>query len=183
MAFDIKLFVKRVYNRIYTPIRKKEMLHCGDDVAFSPYDSEIYYPSLWCGSHVHIGPGADFVATLSKIIIRDHVVFGPKVSIRGGDHRFDIPGRWIDEVKDADKLPENDADVVFEGDNWIGMNVTILKGVTVGFGSIIAAGAVVTRPVPPMSIVAGVPARVISTRFKGDKSLQDKHLKLLNELK
>ena len=46
---------------------------------------------------------------------------------------------------------------------WIGMNVTILKGVNVGEGSIIAAGSVVTNNVPAHSIVAGVPAKVIKS--------------------
>lgn len=163
--FDIKQLIKRLYNKVYCPIYKKRMLHCGSDVFFSPYDSVFTYENMYVGNHVSIGYHADFVATRSKIIIGDHTVFGPHVSIRGGDHRFDIPGRFIDTIKDEEKLPENDADVVFEGDNWIGMNSTILKGVTIGFGSVIAAGSVVTKDVPMYSIVGGVPAKVIKTRF------------------
>ena len=167
--FDIRLFVKRAYNKIYIPQCKKRMLSCGKDVFFSPCDSIITYESLYVGNHVSIGYHADFVATRSKIIIGDHVVFGPHVSIRGGDHRFDIPGRYIDSIKDEDKLPQNDADVIFEGDNWIGMNATILKGVTVGFGSVVAAGAVVTKSIPPYSVAGGVPAKVIKQRFTRDQ--------------
>ena len=163
--FDIRLFVKRVYNKIYIPIFKKKMIHCGSNVTFSPVNSVFTYESMYVGNNVSIGYHADFVATRSKIIIGDHVVFGPHVSIRGGDHRFDIPGRYIDSIKDEDKLPQNDADVVFEGDNWIGMNVTILKGVTIGFGSIVAAGSVVTKSIPSYSIAGGVPARVLKQRF------------------
>ena len=44
---------------------------------------------------------------------------------------------------------------------WIGSNSTILKGVTIGEGSVVAAGAVVTKDVPPMTVVAGVPAKVM----------------------
>lgn len=170
--FDIRLFIKRVYNKIYIPIYKKRMLHCGSNVHFSPVDSVFTYESMSVGDNVSIGYHADFVATRSKIIIGDHVVFGPHVSIRGGDHRFDIPGRYIDSIKDEDKLPQNDADVVFEGDNWVGMNVTVLKGVTIGFGSILAAGAVVTKSVPPYSIVGGVPATVIRKRFSDEEIVQ-----------
>jgi maltose O-acetyltransferase len=165
---DIKDFIKRVYNKLYIPVYKRRMSHCGEDVHFSPCDSVFTYESLSVGNHVSIGYHADFVATRSKIVIGDHVIFGPHVSIRGGDHRFDIPGRYIDSIKDDEKLPENDADVVFEGDNWIGMNSTILKGVTVGFGSIIAAGSVVTHSIPPYSVAGGVPARVIRNRFNDD---------------
>ena len=105
----------------------------------------MYYPTLYVGNHVSIGYNADFVASRSKIIIKDHVVFGPHVSIRGGDHRVDIVGRFVDTVRDDEKLPENDQDVIFEGDNWIGMNSTILKGVTIGRGCIVAAIALLVE--------------------------------------
>jgi|SRR5436190_2576008 acetyltransferase-like isoleucine patch superfamily enzyme len=54
--------------------------------------------------------------------------------------------------------------IVLEGENWIGANVTIIGGVTIGRGSIIAAGAVVTEDIPPYSIAGGVPAKVIKSR-------------------
>lgn len=154
------------------------MIRCGDRVFFSPCNSVITYQSMDVGNNVSIGYHADFVATRSKIIIGDHVVFGPHVSIRGGDHTFDIPGRYIDSIEDDEKLPQNDADVIFEGDNWIGMNAVILKGVTIGYGSIIAAGAVVSNSVPPFAIVGGVPARVIRYRFNEDDI--KKHIDILN---
>ena len=56
------------------------------------------------------------------------------------------------------------ADVVIEDDCWIGCNVTVLSGVTIGRGSIVAAGAVVNKDVPPYSIVGGVPARLLKPR-------------------
>lgn len=170
--FDIKIILKRIYNKLYTNRFKKMMLHCGEEVYFSPVDSVFTYESMDVGNHVSIGYHADFIATKSKIIIRDHVMFGPHVSIRGGDHRFDIPGRYIDTIKDHEKLPQNDADVVFEGDNWIGMNTTILKGVTIGYGSVIAAGSVVNKSIPPYSIAGGVPAKVLRARFSEDEIAQ-----------
>ena len=78
---------------------------------------------------------------------------------------LNIVGKFVDQVYDDMKLPENDEDVIFEGDNWIGMNVTILKGVTIGRGCIVAAGAVVNKSTPPYSIVGGIPAKVLKMRF------------------
>lgn len=82
-------------------------------------------------------------------------------------------------VTNAEKRPEDDRDIVFEGDNWIGANATILRGVTVGRGAIIAAGAVVTKDVPPYSVCGGVPARCLKMRFDAD-TLQ-KHINVLKQ--
>jgi galactoside O-acetyltransferase len=56
-----------------------------------------------------------------------------------------------------------DAPVTIEDDVWIGAGAVVLPGVTVGRGSIVAAGAVVTADVPPLTVVAGVPARTLRT--------------------
>jgi acetyltransferase-like isoleucine patch superfamily enzyme len=64
------------------------------------------------------------------------------------------------------KRPGDDLGVTIEDDVWIGAQAIVLRGVTVGRGSIVGAGAVVKKSVPPYSIVAGVPARVI--RFRWD---------------
>ncbi|MGH8817844.1 MAG: CatB-related O-acetyltransferase [Achromobacter pestifer] len=67
-------------------------------------------------------------------------------------------------LRNGDRLPEQLA-VVIGNDVWIGANVVIRSGVTVGDGAVCAAGAVVTRDVQPYSIVGGVPARPIRKRF------------------
>jgi maltose O-acetyltransferase len=155
--------------KLYRKMQKRNILtkfaSVGNDFHFSPDGSHFYYENIHIGNHVSIGYNADFVASRSRIIIGDHVVFAPHVSIRGGDHRFDIVGRYIDSITDSEKVPENDQDVVIEGDNWIGMNVTILKGVTIGRGTVVAAGAVVIKSIPPYSICGGIPARVLKKRF------------------
>ena len=91
------------------------------------------------------------------------MIFGPHPTIITGDHRIDVIGKYIMDSKE--KLPENDAPVIIEDDVWTGANVTILKGVTIGRGSVIAAGAVVTKSFPPYSIIGGVPAKLIKMRF------------------
>jgi len=68
------------------------------------------------------------------------------------------------------------AAVIIEDDVWIGTNAIVLPGVRVGRGSIVGAGAVVVRDVPPMTVVAGVPARVVrrlddSQRMEGSKKI------------
>jgi len=64
----------------------------------------------------------------------------------------------------TDKLPDNDLPVIIEDDVWIGANAVILKGVTLRRGSIVAAGAIVTKSFPPYSVIDGVPARLLKMR-------------------
>tara|TARA_A100001391_G_C5079914_1_gene279860 strand:- start:4151 stop:4474 length:324 start_codon:yes stop_codon:yes gene_type:complete len=71
-------------------------------------------------------------------------------------------------VRDHEKRAEDDLGVVIEDDVWVGTRAVILHGVTVGRGSIVAAGAIVTKDVPRYSIVAGVPAQVIKYRWSAD---------------
>jgi acetyltransferase-like isoleucine patch superfamily enzyme len=68
-----------------------------------------------------------------------------------------------------DKSPEDDQPIVIEDDVWIGYRAIVLKGVTVGRGSVVGAGSVVTRDVPRYAIVAGVPARKVGVRFSEDE--------------
>ena len=70
------------------------------------------------------------------------------------------------------KNPDDDKDVIIEGDSWFGINVTILSGVTIGRGSVVAAGAVVNKSCPPYSIIGGVPAKVLKFRFTIDEVLE-----------
>lgn len=167
-----KLFVKfvslfkRFYIRMLKICKKQEFAKCGKNLVFNPENSDFIYSHIFIGNDVHIGPKACFMSSVANIYIGNKVVFGPNVSIRGGNHIFDIPGRFIHDFTDEDKRPNDDADIVIGEDVWIGTNVTILKGVNIGRGSIIAAGAVVTKSVPPYTIFGGIPAKKIGLRFK-----------------
>ena len=72
-----------------------------------------------------------------------------------------IVGRYIDTVTAGEKKSEYDQDVIIESNVWIGCNVTILKGVTIGDNAIVGAGSVVTKNVRPNTVVVGNPAKVI----------------------
>jgi acetyltransferase-like isoleucine patch superfamily enzyme len=123
------------------------------------------FAKIYVGNNVHLGVRPTLSATHSSIRIGNNVIFGPEVTIHGGNHRCDLIGRFISDVKECEKLPENDLDVVIDDDVWIGTKAIILHGVTVGRGVIVAAGAVVTKNVPPYNIVGGVPARTIKLRW------------------
>src|SRR5208283_305128 len=121
--------------------------------------------TIYVGNDVSLGLKPRLVAPRSQIRIGDKVFFGPEVTIRGGDHTASYLGRFMADIHDADKSPEDDKEVVIEDDVWVGTRAIILKGVTIGRGAIVAAGAVVTKSVLPYAIVGGVPARLIRFRW------------------
>lgn len=140
----------------------------GDAFNFDP-DGTYSYESIHVGDHVNLGTRPVMLATWGTIRIGNHVMFGPGVTIRGGNHRIDVVGRYMDSIREDEKRPEDDPGVVIEDDVWIGGNATILAGVRIGRGSVIAASAVVTKSVPPNSIAGGNPARVIRERFPAEE--------------
>lgn len=121
------------------------------------------FSTIRVGNDVYLGPGAILMASQSEIRIGNKVMFGPNVTIMAGDHNTLQVGKYMYDVKE--KLPENDLPVIIEDDVWIGTGAIILKGVTIGRGSVVAAGALVVKDVLAYSIVGGVPAKVIKMRF------------------
>jgi lysophospholipase L1-like esterase len=100
-------------------------------------------------------------------------MLGPRVSIVGGDHRFDRPGLPI--IFSGRPALEK---TIIEADVWIGAGAILLAGVRIGRGAIVAAGAVVTKDVAPYEVHGGVPARKIRERFANadDRELHDRML-------
>ncbi|MBC8560071.1 acyltransferase [Fumia xinanensis] len=166
-VYDLFQLFSRLLNKlIMNPIIKASFDTCGKDVAVGRRFRAYGISNIVAGNDIGLGEENLLMCTRAKIHIGDHVMTGPRVTMITGGHRYDIKERPMKSIGNEEKLPENDLDIILEGDNWIGANATILKGVTVGQGAVIAAGAVVTKDVLPYSIVAGVPAKMIKMRFE-----------------
>ena len=128
------------------------------------------WKNLVLGEYVTIGPRALIYCISSKVIFKKKIVVGPGLTIIAGDHNFTEVGKFI--CDQHHKSPEDDQDVIIESDVWIGCNVTLLSGVNIGRGSVVAAGAVVTKSFPPYSIIGGVPAKLIKFKWTIDEILE-----------
>jgi acetyltransferase-like isoleucine patch superfamily enzyme len=112
---------------------------------------------LEIGNNSNIGP-FNYIGCSGKITIGNNVMMSPGVSIYAENHNFS-----------SSTLPMKEQGVTvqfvnIQDDCWLASNCIILAGVTVGKGSVVAAGAVVTKDVAPYSVVAGSPAVVIKSR-------------------
>ena len=172
IVFKIGSFLQRIKNRYTISCFKQygENVHIDGACSLSARN-------ISCGNNVFIGPGACFVSLEAKIYIGNNVMFGPNVMIVTGNHRIDVIGKTMIEV--VEKEPENDLDVVIEDDVWIGMGVIILKGVTIGKGSVIGAGTILSRSIPPYSVVKAKMDYVITPRFS-EENLR-KHEEILRQ--
>ena len=112
---------------------------------------------LTMGDNSNIGP-YNYIGCSGKITIGNNVMLAPRVSIYAENHVFDHPELLIRDQGVEKK------EVIIEDDCWIAANSIILAGVTIGQGSVVAAGSVVTENVPAYSVVAGVPAKFIKSR-------------------
>ncbi len=116
---------------------------------------------------LHVGPGAITGSGItinldSDVILGKDVSIGPEVIIYTGTHPIG-PGSQR-------RLPDIMAKPVnIEGGCWVGLAAVILPGVTIGHGSVVAAGAVVTQDVPPNTYVEGNPAKVVKDLPWGDR--------------
>ena len=104
------------------------------------------------GDHTRIGLHNTIIG---PVTIGSHVNLAQGITITALNHNFDDSEKRIDQQGVTTK------EVVLEDDIWVGANAVILPGVTIGKHAVVAAGAIVTKDVPPHSLVAGVPAKVI----------------------
>lgn len=104
------------------------------------------------GDHTRIGLHNTIIG---PVTIGSHVNLAQGITVTALNHNFEDSDKRIDEQG------VSTAPVIIKDDIWIGANAVILPGVTIGNHSVVAAGAVVTKNVPPHSLVAGVPAKII----------------------
>lgn len=181
MIYNIIEKISRGWNRIIvSPMKKRELGACGENVCISRETKLYGAKNVFLGNSVTLGENNLLMSTRAKIKMGNHIMTGPNVSIITGNHRIDLIGRYMNTVRNDEKLPENDKDVIIEGDNWIGTGAIILNGVKIGIGAIVGGGAVVTKDVPPYAIVVGVPAKIIRYRFNEEEIIE--HEKLLSNI-
>lgn len=112
----------------------------------------------------------NFISYKGKLIVKKYAAIGAGCIIIPGDH---VPTVGVPQYL-AGKLHINDVDgeIVVGEDAWVGAGTILLSHCRIGRGAVVAAGAVVSKPVPPYAVAAGVPAKVIATRFSIEQIIE-----------
>ncbi|CCH00533.1 nodulation protein L [Fibrella aestuarina BUZ 2] len=120
-------------------------------VVFPPFHTN-FGRHIRLGKNVFINHACSFL-DIGGITIDDDVQIGPRVNLTSENHPLDP----------ADRQTLIPRPIVIKRNAWIGAGATILPGVTIGENAVVAAGAVVSRDVPPNTVVAGIPAKVVKS--------------------
>lgn len=120
---------------------------------WDPFNENSY---IKLGNKVFIGHGCEFVSN-EKIIIGNNCLIASNTTINSSGHEYKIS-------LNINAQPVTTAEIILEDDVWIGTSCVILQGVTIGTGSVVAAGSVVNKSIPANEVWAGVPAKFIKKR-------------------
>lgn len=159
-----------IFYKTYLGIKRSQFGYCHKSVVFNP--------PIWFGNkknvflyeNTNISSNSFISANNAKFIVKSNTAIAERLSVHTGNHAF-ISGKFITDVTEDIKPKGFDKDVIVESDVWIGCNVTLLAGVHIGRGAVVAAGAVVNKDVPPYAIVGGVPAKLIKFKWSIDEIL------------
>lgn len=142
-----------------------ENTQLGKGIQLTAWEKDLYNtfsPEIVIGNGCSIGDYSH-ISAINRISIGNNVLTGKFILISDNSH-----GNFSEEelrVSPAKRPLYSKGPIVIEDNVWIGEKATILANVTIGFGSIIGAGAVVTKSIPPYCIAAGNPARIIKKLY------------------
>lgn len=129
-----------------------------------------YLPNYRIGPHTYGTPEVYFYLNNADLVIGDYCSIASEVGIfLGGEHHpewvstYPFGALWREH--DHPGQPKSRGNVVIGNDVWFGRGATIMSGVTIGDGAVIAARALVVKDVPPYGVVGGNPAKLIRYRF------------------
>ena len=171
-----KHFGKNSHVGIYAELLGMEYISIGDRTGFADgatltawdeFDGRRYSPEIIIGDDCHFG-GWNHITAINRIEIGKGCLTGKWVTISDDSHGQ--TGMDDLEIAPAHRKLYSKGPVIIGDNVWIGDKATILAGVKIGDGAVIAANAVVTKDVPPYCVVAGVPARIIKQNVEHEGS-------------
>jgi acetyltransferase-like isoleucine patch superfamily enzyme len=158
--------LKKIRNRILTSLKWRKYtfgknFHAGRGVVLWAKESIVIGNNFYIGRYSQIECNAQIG---NNVILGNYVAFVGKY-----DHNYlqiGVPTRLASQIRDINYNWKGiDSKVIIEDDVWVGYGAIIMSGITIGEGSIVAAGSVVTKDIAPFSIVGGNPAKFIKNRF------------------
>ena len=157
---------------LYFNVDKSDFLECGENVLIE-YPIKVNRPKIvLVGNNVAIRGFATIITHTGKLILKNNIGISQKLTVVTGNHTTKPPlNKWQCDCNHSEE-GDIELDTTIEDDVWIGINVTLLPGVTIGRGAIIGACSVVSKSIPPYAIAVGNPCKVIKFKYTVDEILE-----------
>lgn len=159
-----------VFYKSFLGLRRSQFGFIADDVLLTPPITITNPKNVFLYGDNGLN-NAYIMTTNARFIMKPHSGAAEGLKVSTGNHPR-IVGRFYRSISEKDKPKGLDKDVIVESDVWLGRNVSLLAGVIIGRGSTVAAGAVVTKSIPPYCVCGGIPAKVIKFYWTIDQILE-----------
>jgi len=164
--------IKNIYRNIYYYNSFRKFKSFGKNIQLARRGVIVRPEEIILGSNIYIGP--NFHISARNLNLGSDIMIGPNLVIESDNHEYSIVGKRMYEIREDRKISQ----IIIEDDVWVGANVIILPGVKISEGSIIGAGSIVTKSIPPYTIAFGNPCKPQRTRF--NIAELGKHIKTIN---
>jgi acetyltransferase-like isoleucine patch superfamily enzyme len=169
ISIGFKKFGKSIVRYPFSKLLGAKYITIGDNVVFhknivltawDSYRGQNFEPEIIIKDGASIGDDCH-ISSINRIVIGKNVLFGKKITIVDNSHGLST----LESIKKppAQRQLFSKGPLVISDNVWIGDKCTVLAGVTIGINSIIGSNSVVTKDIPPNSVVVGVPGRIIKT--------------------
>ena len=166
------ILISRIYNILFfRPFIRFKLKKAGKNLKIG-HNSEFYNPQFFeIGNDFFSGPYSYFVTNKNNPVkIGDSVMFGPFCKIIGGNHDLKYNKNHM---RFNSKIDHFHAEIVLENGVWVGANTTILSNTKLSEGAVVGAQSLVNKYVPPYTISAGCPIKIIKPRFDSVQELKE----------
>ena len=168
--FSIRLrnFIFNQFTAFFRNTHPNNYGACGKHVDLN---GPLYFDAhqVFLENHTRLQPGIRIISNHGTLHVKRYSAIGANCVIIPGTH---IPSVGLPQYLSTYHVNDKDNDITIEEDCWIGAGSYLLSHCHIGRGAIVAASAVVTKPVPPYAVVGGAPAKIIACRFSIEQILQ-----------
>lgn len=162
------------FYRTYFGFSRKKFGYIGEKVSLNPPLTLSNTKNIFLYGDNKLD-NAVVLTTNAKFIMKEHSAAAQGFKVATGNH-VNVIGKNYRDITEDEKPAGFDKDVIVEENVWIGMNVVLLSGVTVGRGGTVAAGSIVTKSLPPYCISGGTPAKPIKFKWTIDEILEHERI-------
>lgn len=157
----IDLLYRAFLKYIKSPYYKSRLGYCGRNVVFKEPSYVTFFSLIEMHDNTNLYGGLLFLSMKGKFVMKKGAAAAQRLTVITGNHGRQAGLPFKDDKGDIQKILNQESDVVVEEDVWIGSDVVLCSGVTIGRCSNIGAGSVVRYSIPPYAIVLGNPAKVV----------------------